>query len=231
MKDGNWVPISKHLKQYLPRGRLYTEVEAAFSLQLDFDNGNNSISISGLSKLWGWSRKRVYTFLEKMNIEIIYQKDTTKTQNQRGQIGLQIRSRSGADKEQIRLIDSKQLVKFKSRSGADREQIRSRSGSTSIDPNPNTDPNPKNNYKIYGEFKNIKLSETEHKKLIERFGKHSSQEKIERLSQYIASKGKRYKSHYATILTWEKKDERNKGLNKKSGFQDARESTKTDWLK
>lgn len=209
MKDGNWVPISKHLKQYLPRGRLYTEVEAAFSLQLDFDNGNNSISISGLSKLWGWSRKRVYTFLEKMNIEIIYQKDTTKTQNQRGQIGLQIRSRSGADKE----------------------QIRSRSGSTSIDPNPNTDPNPKNNYKIYGEFKNIKLSETEHKKLIERFGKHSSQEKIERLSQYIASKGKRYKSHYATILTWEKKDERNKGLNKKSGFQDARESTKTDWLK
>ena len=29
---------------------------------------------------------------------------------------------------------------------------------------------------------------------------------MERLSEYIQSKGKRYKSHYATILAWARKD-------------------------
>ena len=29
---------------------------------------------------------------------------------------------------------------------------------------------------------------------------------IEKLSSYIASKGKKYKSHYATILNWSRKD-------------------------
>ena len=33
---------------------------------------------------------------------------------------------------------------------------------------------------------------------------------IERLSSYMASKGKQYKSHYATILTWARKDEKEK---------------------
>lgn len=32
---------------------------------------------------------------------------------------------------------------------------------------------------------------------------------IERLSNYIASTGKRYKSHYATILAWTAKDNQN----------------------
>ena len=33
---------------------------------------------------------------------------------------------------------------------------------------------------------------------------------IERLSEYLASKGKKYKSHYATILSWSRKDDKEK---------------------
>ena len=60
-------------------------------------------------------------------------------------------------------------------------------------------------YNIYGEFKNVKLKDEEYKKLEERFGKHRTDELIEELSTYMASKGKRYSSHYATLLNWGKK--------------------------
>lgn len=58
-----------------------------------------------------------------------------------------------------------------------------------------------------GEFKNVHLTEEELEKLKEQFP-HDWQERIERLSQYMASKGKRYKSHYATILTWARKEKK-----------------------
>ena len=57
-----------------------------------------------------------------------------------------------------------------------------------------------------GEFKNVSLSENEIKKLNETFGESVTQSQIENLSTYIESKGKRYKSHYATILSWNRKD-------------------------
>ena len=53
---------------------------------------------------------------------------------------------------------------------------------------------------VYGEFKNVKLSDEEYSKLEEK-GLIST---IEDLSYYIKSKGDKYKSHYATILMWEK---------------------------
>lgn len=58
-----------------------------------------------------------------------------------------------------------------------------------------------------GEFENVRLTEEELEKLKEQFP-HDWQDRIERLSGYIASKGKRYKSHYATILSWARKDKK-----------------------
>jgi hypothetical protein len=65
---------------------------------------------------------------------------------------------------------------------------------------------------IYGEFINVKLTKEEYEKLIIKFGDILTNDKIERLSSYIASKGKKYASHYATILNWSRKD--GEGLNK-----------------
>jgi len=59
---------------------------------------------------------------------------------------------------------------------------------------------------IFGEFQNVKLTEEEKKKLINSFGESGTKDRIENLSQYIASKGKKYSSHYATILSWERKN-------------------------
>ena len=66
----------------------------------------------------------------------------------------------------------------------------------------------KDKEKIYGEFKNVKLTEKELDKLKSRF-KPTYLERIENLSRYIENfptKGKKYKSHYATILTWARKE-------------------------
>lgn len=54
----------------------------------------------------------------------------------------------------------------------------------------------------YGEFENVLLTEEEYHKL----DKANLLSYIDTLSNYIASKGKRYKSHYATILNWSRRD-------------------------
>jgi len=58
---------------------------------------------------------------------------------------------------------------------------------------------------IYGEFKNVNLTDEEYGKLKERFGDNNTNLIIEELSTYMASKGKRYSSHYATLLNWGKR--------------------------
>ena len=56
----------------------------------------------------------------------------------------------------------------------------------------------------YGEYKNVLLTDEELEKLKAEFPDWQS--RIERLSGYIASTGKSYKSHLATIRVWAKRD-------------------------
>lgn len=56
----------------------------------------------------------------------------------------------------------------------------------------------------YGEYDNVLLTDEELVKLKEKVP--NWQDFIERLSGYIASTGKRYKSHYVTMLNWYRRD-------------------------
>lgn len=56
----------------------------------------------------------------------------------------------------------------------------------------------------YGEYANVLLTDTELDKLKAEYP--DIEQRIERLSGYIASTGKKYKSHYATIRNWARKD-------------------------
>lgn len=58
----------------------------------------------------------------------------------------------------------------------------------------------------YGEFENVLLDGQEHGKLVDSLGDIGAAEYIERLSAYLAQTGHRYKSHYATLLNWWRKD-------------------------
>lgn len=57
----------------------------------------------------------------------------------------------------------------------------------------------------YGYYKNVLLSDEDYAKLQSEFP-HDYSERIERLSEYMASTGKSYKNHLATIRNWAKKD-------------------------
>lgn len=60
--------------------------------------------------------------------------------------------------------------------------------------------------KKFGEFENVVLTGEEHEKLVDSLGDIGAKEYIERLSSYLAQSGRRYRSHYATLLNWWRKD-------------------------
>jgi hypothetical protein len=64
----------------------------------------------------------------------------------------------------------------------------------------------------YGRYNNVLLSDSDMTKLQAEFP-NDWQERIERLSEYIESKGAKYKNHLATIRAWARKDAE-KGTNK-----------------
>lgn len=57
----------------------------------------------------------------------------------------------------------------------------------------------------YGQYQNVLLSDEDLEKLKSEFS-DDWQQRIERLSEYIASKGAKYKNHLATIRAWAKKE-------------------------
>lgn len=57
----------------------------------------------------------------------------------------------------------------------------------------------------YGMYENVLLSDSDLEKLQKEYP-DDWQERIERLSEYISSSGKRYKDHLATIRSWARRD-------------------------
>ena len=71
----------------------------------------------------------------------------------------------------------------------------------------------------YGIYKNVLLTDEDMEKLKSEFP-DDWQNRIERLSEYIASSGKTYKNHLATIRIWAKKDKEREAL--KNGSENGK---------
>ena len=78
----------------------------------------------------------------------------------------------------------------------------------------------------YGEYKNVLLTDDELEKLKAEYADYL--DRIERLSSYIASTGKAYKSHYATIRNWARADaEKGRSNGAKQGSSPQRNAQET----
>ena len=75
---------------------------------------------------------------------------------------------------------------------------------------------PKSTRHKYGLYENVLLTDEEYEKLQEEFP-HDYSDRIERLSEYMASTGKKYKNFLATIRNWAKKDTAQRPANRKGG--------------
>ena len=66
---------------------------------------------------------------------------------------------------------------------------------------------PKEAVLLFGEFGNVRLKDSEHKRLVSDFGKKLTEEYIRKVDEYIEQTGKEYKSCYVTIRKWIDKDD------------------------
>lgn len=71
----------------------------------------------------------------------------------------------------------------------------------------------------YGSYNNVLLSDEDYGKLMTEFPRDFP-DRIERLSEYMASTGKSYKNHLATIRNWAKRDKPQAQAKKGSSFLD-----------
>ena len=78
----------------------------------------------------------------------------------------------------------------------------------------------------HGEYNNVLLTDEELGKLKEEYS--DLDDRIERLSSYIASTGKVYKSHYATIRNWARKDKEQS--KQQPRYNQPRAEVVPDWL-
>ena len=68
----------------------------------------------------------------------------------------------------------------------------------------------------YGLYEQVLLSDEDYEKIRAEFP-HDYSERIARLDEYIASTGKKYKNHLATIRSWARKDAAQKPAGRKGG--------------
>ena len=82
----------------------------------------------------------------------------------------------------------------------------------------------------YGEYQNVLLSDADMEKLKTEFPS-DWQERIERLSEGIASKGYKYKNHLATIRSWAKRDKKQESQSDKKtrGINNFTDINNTDY--
>lgn len=78
----------------------------------------------------------------------------------------------------------------------------------------------------HGEYNNVLLTDEELEKLKAEYS--DLDDRIERLSSYIASTGKAYKSHYATIRNWARKDKEQP--KQQPRYNQPRAEVVPDWL-
>ena len=80
--------------------------------------------------------------------------------------------------------------------------------------------------KVYGELENVLLTDAEYGKLKQKFP-DDFEDRINAVGFYMVSSGKKYKSHYATILMWDRRDKdkkREAAAPKGTGFSNFKES-------
>ena len=163
---------------------------------VELKRGDVNRSIQELSIRWGWSRGKTKRFLNILETDGMI---TVKSDTKRTVITVENYSR----------YQDRRTVDDTANDTTDGHQTVQQAD---IPKKVKKVKNVKNNINniYYGEFENVALSEEELEKLKERFP-YDWQERIERLSAYMKSTGKRYKSHYATILNWARKEKTGEG--------------------
>lgn len=157
---------------------------------IELEPGQFVTSIRKLGERWDWSNTKVTQFLDLLKSDemIAYKKDTKKT---------------------VVTIE-----KYRFYQGKEEEEKTPKEHEKDTETTQKHTNNNVNKVKKEKKVKEIKkeyaervaMTEEEYKKLVDQFGQVGATERIEKLSLYKGSTGKKYASDYLTILNWERKN-------------------------
>lgn len=177
-----WLYILLNAKYMEETNRLYGK-------DVVIPAGSFPTSYSKLSKAWGWDRRTVKRFLDYLISEeiVIVTCTTNGTEDGTGN-GIVVSLVNWAFYQ----VDGTKVCTGNGTANSTKKPV-----SSYID---------KEEKNIYAKF--VSMTEEEHQKLIEQFGEQGTTEKIESLNLYKGSTGKKYKSDYMTILSWDRKEKK-----------------------
>lgn len=162
---------------------------------IHLDVGQTIFGEDYLAQKWGWSRGKVRRFLELLSSHEMIQKVGTP-------YGTLITIENYRVYQGERTAKSTSDGTHSSTSNGTSDGTHNKKGIKKGIKN-----NKEYIYPALGEFKNVLLTEDELEKLKGRYPE-DYQDRIDNLSEYMKSKGRKYSSHYATILAWARKDMR-----------------------
>lgn len=175
-------------------------------------NGHSWPSISTIQEACGLARSTVVAGLAELTkagfIEVTKPTKPSVRESNRYSVNLELVRNSNQSMPSTGMKIEPEPVRNPDQLEGNQSEIQTRTGTESgpelvrkSDPNVSVNDSVNDSNKKYGDF--VRLTGSEHAKLVARFGEEGTRERIDRLDNYIGSKGKRYKSHYYTILSWE----------------------------
>lgn len=175
MQNGEWVPISKYFGYALPKDRPFTDLEAMYSLQLDYEK-NNSVTVLGYAGRWKWSRTKIDKFLSDHEVIISYNGEVLNLRKRRGFIDIcpekkrhkkeHKENNKGTIKGNKRFIDSRWIDNSKNNKKTIKGHKKSNEKSTTINPNIILNPNNQINNKPQNEFAENDFYLTKRKRML-----------------------------------------------------------------
>ena len=171
--------IKLALKVFEQFGMIKTEADL-----LKIANWDKYQNLEGLEKIRDQTRKRVANFRERQKQALSEQCNVSVTLRNAIEEDKEEDIEEEKEKEREREGEEEEKKKLEQSSSTRAHDIRHK----------------------YGEYKNVLLSDKDFEKLREEFPA-DWQQRIESLSAYIASTGKTYKNHLATIRNWARRDQ------------------------
>lgn len=223
------IPISSGNNQIL-----YTILRKTYG----FNKKEDRISISQLQKMTGLAKRTVIYCLQNLEAKKLIKIRRKKGRGHRNEVNIisfnknheewvvQEKSnqyRKAIENRKLQYIKSKEMVVQEKFSGARNSNLVVQETEKKCEFLAHTiDTITKDNTKdidIYiGKIKFmdfVYLTIEEYQKLVTRFGEEKTKRLIEQLNNGIGSKGYKYKSHYFTILSWERNNGKNAGRGKR----------------
>lgn len=161
-----------------------------------------------LMERWGWGKTRVRTFLELLQKDNMIVKKVNRKRTTICIVNYSVFQDTQTINEPLTNHSQTIAKPFANTNNNDNNDNNENKNIIISDLDESApEPTPKKSKPVkhkYGEYNNVLLTDDELEKLKNEYPDY--QERIERLSSYVASTGKSYKSHYATIRNWARKD-------------------------